>query len=176
MFGRLKQLKSTIISLGEDAVIAELDPNAPAIVDAVSGATVDARCNATITITCLQQLYNAVGVVPSASNNSFAVTGYLVIIYLVSVSFLADLVQGQNANLNDLQLFYADQRPDAKGSSFTFVSVNGNFTKKTKTFNYQSILYSFLFKAGSTTKHHRPPVMKPILTRSLVLASLIRFQ
>ena len=174
MFGRLKQLKSTIFSL-EDAVIAEPDPNAPAIVDPVSGTMVDASCNQTITITCLQQLYNAVGVAPSASNNSFAVTGYLVIIYLILVTFLSDLVlQGQNANLNDLQLFYADQRPDAKGSSFTFVSVNGNFTKKIKTSNYQSIL--FFFKAGSTTKHHRLPVMKPILTRSLVLASLIQFQ
>ena len=127
----MRKLKSTIVSL-EDAVIAELDPNLPAIVDTVSGATVDASCNKTITIKCLQQLYNAVGVTPSASDNSFAVTGYSVIIHLISVTFLADLVQGQYANLNDLQLFYADQRPDAKGSGFKFVSVNGNFTKKLK--------------------------------------------
>lgn len=32
----------------------------------------------------------------------------------------------QFANMEDLQLFYADQRPDALNSSFKVVSVNGD--------------------------------------------------
>ena len=82
----------------------------------------------TITIPCLQQLYNAVGVIPSAPNNSIAVTGYLVSIYFDSIDTLADSIQGEVANIHDLQLFYANQRRDALGSKFTFVSANGNFT------------------------------------------------
>ena len=58
---------------------------------------------------------------------------------------LADLIQGQFANINDLQLFYADQRPDAVGSNFTFVSVNGNFTNK-----ISIVTYLMLFFAGGT--------------------------
>ncbi|KAI0090980.1 tripeptidyl peptidase A [Irpex rosettiformis] len=91
--------------------------NAPPInVPTASGGKVDASCNTTITISCLKQLYNAVGYVPSAKNgNKVAVTGYL----------------EQFANLQDLQLFYADQRPDALNSSFTFVSVNGGLNNQT---------------------------------------------
>ena len=58
---------------------------------------------------------------------------------------LADLIQGQFANINDLQLFYADQRPDAVGSNFTFVSVNGSFTNK-----ISIVTYLMLFFAGGT--------------------------
>ena len=77
MFGRFKEDKSTIIRVGTD--IAQPDPNAPPVVDAKSGVTVNASCNKTITISCLQQIYNAVGVTPSATvNNSIAVTAYLV--------------------------------------------------------------------------------------------------
>jgi tripeptidyl-peptidase I len=82
MFGTFKQYKSTAFKVGADAVIAQPDPNVPAV-KAGSGITVDASCNKTITISCLQQLYNAVGVVPSATiNNSIAVTAYLVRILL----------------------------------------------------------------------------------------------
>lgn len=82
----------------------------PIKVPTASGGTVDASCNQTITITCLQQLYNAVGFVPSAnSGNKVAVTGYL----------------DQFANLADLQLFFADERPDAVNSSFTLIEING---------------------------------------------------
>ena len=78
MFGRFKQHKSTIVPVGADAVIAKPDPNAVGI-HSGSGVTVDPSCNKTITIQCLQELYNAVGVVPSATNgNSIAVTAYLV--------------------------------------------------------------------------------------------------
>jgi tripeptidyl-peptidase I len=71
---------------------------------------VDASCNSSITISCLQQLYNTVGYVPSTENgNQVAVTGYL----------------GQYANLQDLNQFFAAQRPDAVNSSVNFVLVNG---------------------------------------------------
>jgi tripeptidyl-peptidase I len=82
----------------------------PINVPSASGGKVDASCNTTITISCLQQLYNAVGYVPSATNgNQIGITGYL----------------DQFANLQDLQDFYADQRPDALNSSFKFISING---------------------------------------------------
>jgi len=115
-FGRFKQHKSTVVPAGPDAVIAKPDPNVPGVVDAVSGVTVDASCNTTITISCLQQLYNAVGVLPSATiGNSIAVTAYL----------------GQFANIADLQLFYKDQVPAAVGTNFTLVSVDGGTNPQT---------------------------------------------
>jgi tripeptidyl-peptidase I len=77
MFRRLKQHKSTVVSAGQDAVIAEYDPDAVGI-DSGFGVSVNPSCNSTIIINCLQELYNAVGVVPSAANNSIAVTGYTV--------------------------------------------------------------------------------------------------
>jgi tripeptidyl-peptidase I len=85
--------------------------NGPAIdVPSASGGQVDASCNDTITITCLKELYNAVGYVPLANTgNQIAATGYL----------------DQFANLEDLQLFYENQVPEAVNSSFTLVSVNG---------------------------------------------------
>jgi len=78
MFGRFKQQKSTVVPVGKNAAIAQSDPNAAPIVDSASGVTVDASCKKTITITCLQQLYNAVGVIPTATNNSIGITGFLV--------------------------------------------------------------------------------------------------
>ena len=78
MFGRFKQHRSTVVPAGPDAVIAEFESNTVAIVSG-AGVTVNPSCNKTITIQCLQELYNAVGVVPSANiGNSIAVTAYLV--------------------------------------------------------------------------------------------------
>ena len=90
MFGRFKQHKSTVASVlvGSDAVIAQFDPNAAGI-DSGSGVTVNPSCKKTITIQCLQELYNAVGVVPSATNNSIAVTGYSVGINLNPIVVLS---------------------------------------------------------------------------------------
>ncbi|KAI0065706.1 tripeptidyl peptidase A [Artomyces pyxidatus] len=77
---------------------------------------VDASCNTTITITCLKQLYNAVGYKPSATNgNQIALTGYL----------------EQFANVEDLQLFYADQVPGAVNSSFKVTLINGGENNQT---------------------------------------------
>jgi tripeptidyl-peptidase-1 len=107
MFSRPRKARSTFIWSDDEPASADL-ANAPAIVDAVSGSTVDASCNSTITIHCLQQLYNFAGFKPSSKNNSIGITSYL----------------GQFANLQDLRSFYADQRPDALGSSFKYISVN----------------------------------------------------
>ena len=58
----------------------------------------------------MKQIYNAVGYNTSSTNgNHIGITGYL----------------EQYANKDDLQLFYKDQRPDAVGSSFNFVSIKG---------------------------------------------------
>ncbi|KAG6910783.1 hypothetical protein DXG01_007671 [Tephrocybe rancida] len=112
MFGRFKRDKSTIVWL--DDTVKETAPKAQSLAAATittpSGAVVDASCNTTITIKCLQQLYNAVGFVPKQTKeNSIGITGYL----------------EEFANIQDLQSFYADQRPDALNTSFTFLSVNG---------------------------------------------------
>ncbi|PPQ87241.1 hypothetical protein CVT25_004091 [Psilocybe cyanescens] len=111
-FGRVQTHKSTIFDIKEAPVKPSVADSAPEriVADAASNITVDAGCNSTITIPCLLQLYNAVGYVPSDNpNNSIAVTGYL----------------EEYANIQDLQSFYAEQRPDALNSSFTFVSVAG---------------------------------------------------
>ncbi|KAJ7639286.1 tripeptidyl peptidase A [Roridomyces roridus] len=111
MFGRFKALKSTIHSVHKaNAPIPSA--NSPPIVDAATGVTVDASCNSTITVTCLKELYNAVGVTPSAHvGNSVGITGYL----------------EQFANRADLQAFFEDQVPAAAAakSTFKFISVNG---------------------------------------------------
>ena len=112
MFSRMKKLKTTF-HFNEDghAESAMVAADAPPIkVPSASGGQVDASCNQTITITCLQQLYNAVGFTPSTKNgNQVGITGYL----------------EENANIQDLQLFYADQRPDALNTSFQTFLING---------------------------------------------------
>ncbi|KAF8261845.1 tripeptidyl peptidase A [Lactarius quietus] len=81
-----------------------------------SGVTVDASCKSTITVSCLKQLYNAVGYVPKAENkNAIGFTGYL----------------EQFANLADLQKFYADQVPAAVNTSFDVVLINGGLNNQT---------------------------------------------
>ncbi|KAF8969344.1 subtilisin-like protein [Flammula alnicola] len=109
MFGRFKPDKSNIFKATPipDSLIQASKGESP--INAASGITVDPSCNSIITITCLQQLYNAVGFTPSAKGNSIGITGYL----------------GQFANLQDLQSFFADERPDALNSSFKFISVAG---------------------------------------------------
>ena len=109
MFGRFKADKSSLVWLEDN----EEDPEVPQghITDPNTGVTVDASCNTTITIKCLQEMYSAVGYKPSSDRNTIGITGYL----------------EQYANMHDLQLFYADQRPDALNTSFKFVSVHGEY-------------------------------------------------
>jgi len=62
------------------AEIVEQDANTKKILSA-TGVFVDATCNKTVTISCLQQLYGAFGYVPSDNvNNSIAIAGYLVLV------------------------------------------------------------------------------------------------
>ncbi|KAH9005504.1 tripeptidyl peptidase A [Lactarius hatsudake] len=80
---------------------------------AESGLTVDASCNTTVTVSCLKQLYNAVGYVPRATN-SIAITAY----------------SEQYANIADLQAFYAEQVPQAVNSLINFASVQGGLNSQ----------------------------------------------
>ncbi|KAF5358921.1 hypothetical protein D9758_004865 [Tetrapyrgos nigripes] len=106
MFARFKGYRSTIHDI-------DRSPSLPAYTgdSTNSGAVIDPSCNTTITISCLQQLYSVPSdFTPSAHvGNSIGVTGYL----------------EKFANRQDLQSFYADQRPEAVGSTFNFVSVKG---------------------------------------------------
>ncbi|KAJ6515250.1 tripeptidyl peptidase A [Mycena sanguinolenta] len=111
MFGTFKRLKSTIHSISQTSSQIQ-SQNLPPVHDPVTGLTVDASCNTTITITCLQQIYNAVGYTPSAHvGNSVGISGYL----------------GDFANRADLQLFFEDQVPAAAAvnATYKFVSVAG---------------------------------------------------
>lgn len=75
MFGRFKPEKSNIFKATPFTEGAKASITA---VQAAGGVSVDVSCNQVITITCLQQLYNAVGFTPSAKDNSIGITGYLV--------------------------------------------------------------------------------------------------
>lgn len=113
LFSRFRGMATTSRLVQSEASSAAAVTDAPAIpVPSASNGQVDASCNSTITITCLKQLYNAVGYTPQAdTGNQFAVTAYL----------------EQFANVKDLQLFFADQVPSAVGSSFEVISINGGF-------------------------------------------------
>ncbi|KAF8806296.1 subtilisin-like protein [Phlegmacium glaucopus] len=114
MFGRFNPQNSILFRLESLSADHQADTaaqvNLPPIVDLVSGLSVDGSCRNTITLSCLKQIYNAVGYIPSSNDrNSIGVTGYM----------------NQFANLDDLQTFYSKQLPDAVNSSFKFISVNG---------------------------------------------------
>ncbi|KAI0737699.1 tripeptidyl peptidase A [Daedaleopsis nitida] len=116
MFSRLRSLRSTFHFEQEPSSIVEVAADAPPIsVPSASGGKVDASCNTTITLTCLRQLYNAVGFVPSAKNgNQIGITGYL----------------EEFANIQDLQSFYADQLPAAANTSFKTFLINGGLNSQ----------------------------------------------
>ncbi|KAK7470306.1 hypothetical protein VKT23_001737 [Stygiomarasmius scandens] len=108
MFARWKGHKSTIHDVDRAPVSSSDVTSAP-------NSGIDPSCNSTITISCLQQLYNVGNHTASADvGNSVGITGYL----------------EQFANRDDLQTFYADQRPDAVGSTFNFFSVNGGLNNQ----------------------------------------------
>ncbi|KAJ7265375.1 tripeptidyl peptidase A [Mycena haematopus] len=111
MFGTFKKLKSTIHSISQTGSQIQ-SQTLPPVHDSATGLTVDASCNTTVTITCLKQIYNAVGVTPSAHvGNSVGIAGYL----------------GDFANRADLELFFEDQVPAAAAvnATYKFVSVAG---------------------------------------------------
>ncbi|KAF9512132.1 hypothetical protein BS47DRAFT_1394555 [Hydnum rufescens UP504] len=71
---------------------------------------VPSSCNDIITPSCLRTLYNSINYTATQSaKNLVGVAGYL----------------NQYANYADLQTFFLQYRPDATGSSFTTVQVNG---------------------------------------------------
>ncbi|KAF8592730.1 subtilisin-like protein [Ramaria rubella] len=84
-----------------------------------SPTAVDPSCNTTITPTCLLQLYNATQykVQSAKKGNKIAISSYL----------------GQFANIADLQQFFKMLRPEAVGSSFNVVSINGGENNQTGT-------------------------------------------
>ncbi|KAJ8086984.1 hypothetical protein PM082_005809 [Marasmius tenuissimus] len=116
MFARFKGMKSTIHSSELAALETKFkSASFTAAAAADTGVDVDPSCNGIITITCLQQLYNATGYKPAADvGNSIGVTGYL----------------EEFANNEDLQSFYAEQRPDAVNSTFEFISVKGGINSQ----------------------------------------------
>ncbi|KAG6845431.1 hypothetical protein H0H87_009338 [Tephrocybe sp. NHM501043] len=114
MFGQLRGMRSTIV-WSEEAEASPLAKDLAPIVNAETGVTVDASCNTTITVKCLQQLYNAVGLTSHARGNSIGITGYL----------------EEFANFQDLQSFYAEQVPAAVNSSFTVVPIKGGLNNQT---------------------------------------------
>jgi len=62
------------------ARIVDQEADTKKIFNSATGVFVDATCNKTVTISCLQQMYGALGYVPSDSvNNSIAIAGYLVV-------------------------------------------------------------------------------------------------
>ncbi|KAF8165634.1 peptidase S8/S53 domain-containing protein [Crassisporium funariophilum] len=119
MFSRFKEQKSSIFRPSKDGGLAPVPAASSTtlkISNAETGVTVDASCNQVITVSCLQQLYNAVGYVPSANiGNSIGITGYL----------------EQFANFQDLQSFFIDQVPTAINSTFKVISVDGGENNQT---------------------------------------------
>ncbi|KAF5359013.1 hypothetical protein D9758_004874 [Tetrapyrgos nigripes] len=106
MFARWKGMKSTIYYPDNKVEEKTLGHTAS---KGSANAQVDPSCNTTITIDCLKQLYNIDYTPQVPKKNSIGITGYL----------------EEFANIEDLQSFYAEQLPEAVGTSFKFVSVNG---------------------------------------------------
>lgn len=78
--------------------------------DASTNDSVGATCNNEIGLRCLQEIYNLTDYKASATSGSrIGITGYL----------------EQFANVQDLQSFLSEQRPDALNTTFDVVSVNG---------------------------------------------------
>ncbi|KAG6910769.1 hypothetical protein DXG01_007656 [Tephrocybe rancida] len=115
MFAQLKKMRSTSLFADETDSLPfnEFKDAAPVLTS--DGVAVDASCNTTITLKCLQQLYNFVGYKPTAKGNSIGITGYL----------------EEYANIQDLQSFYAAQRPEAINSSYIYHSVKGGQNNQT---------------------------------------------
>ncbi|KAJ7872047.1 tripeptidyl peptidase A [Mycena leptocephala] len=77
---------------------------------------VDPSCTTSITLSCIMQLYNAVGYKPRATKkNTIGITGFL----------------DQYANLQDLTAFYREQLPAAVNSTFQLVTINGGINNQT---------------------------------------------
>lgn len=110
-FARFRRDAATYHFAGDAPAAIKTDAPYISIPSAYNG-QVNASCNASITPTCLKELYNAVGYVPAAAGeNKLAVTGYL----------------GQYANLEDFHLFNEAFVPEAADSTFDVVYINSEF-------------------------------------------------
>lgn len=106
IFSRMKGFRSTIHGLNDSLSTVNFNGTT----DLGSGTTIDNSCKYAITLSCLKQLYNAATYnATNQSTNGIGITGYL----------------EEYANYQDLQLFYHEQLPDAQGSGFQVVSING---------------------------------------------------
>ncbi|KAG6910772.1 hypothetical protein DXG01_007659 [Tephrocybe rancida] len=114
MFGQLRGMRSTIV-WSDEAEASPLAKDLAPIINTATGIAVDASCNTTITVKCLQQLYNAVGLTSHARGNSIGITGYL----------------EEFANFQDLQSFYTEQVPAAANSSFAVVPIKDGLNNQT---------------------------------------------
>lgn len=110
MFGNLHQMRATgfIVPEGFHPVTSDAEPER--LVRPGRLATLPSSCSSTITPTCLRILYGTDAYVPAATaTNKLGVAGYL----------------GEFANDADLQTFFQQFRPDAAGTKFTHVQLNG---------------------------------------------------
>ncbi|GJE84528.1 tripeptidyl peptidase A [Phanerochaete sordida] len=153
LFSRFRPNKATF-HFSQAVSAAPAEENAPAIsVPSASGGSVDASCNTNITVTCLKQLYNAVGYTPLANTgNQVAATGYL----------------EEFASFSDLQLFFKSQVPAAVNSSFNVISINGGLNNQTEPGGEANLDTQFLFgithpiPATFFTTGGRPPFIPDI--------------
>ncbi|KAJ7587437.1 tripeptidyl peptidase A [Mycena floridula] len=111
MFTRWKSMASTIKSSKKAPELVSDTQGAAPYHNPSTGVTVNASCANSITIDCLKQLYNVDYTPKIPTKNSIGVASFL--------DFYA--------NFQDLQLFYAEQVPQAVGSSFDVVSIAGTF-------------------------------------------------
>lgn len=116
-----------------DSIAAVLGQQVPSSTTAVSP-----TCNSIITLECLQDLYGTKGYTPQAADkNALGITGYL----------------EQFANLQDLKQFYAQQLPQAVNTSFTFVSVAGEYLQRLLT--YSKLKSTLFLRWGEFTEFIR---------------------
>ncbi|KAJ3984233.1 tripeptidyl peptidase A [Lentinula detonsa] len=115
MFARFSNIKATVYSSNERALGQTNTGYARALTTMTPSFDSQPNCNQTVTLECLQSLYNTVGYIPKAqSENSIGITGYL----------------EQYANQEDLKLFFADQKPGVASPSFDVVLINGGMNNQ----------------------------------------------
>ncbi|KAJ7126440.1 subtilisin-like protein [Mycena crocata] len=110
MFARSKGM-SPILFPEEDEPIGAIKALTP-----LPDSHVDPSCATAVTLSCIMQLYNAVGYKPKATKkNAIGITGFL----------------EQYANERDLASFYRQQLPAAVNSTFRTVFINGGTNNQT---------------------------------------------
>jgi tripeptidyl-peptidase I len=131
-FGTVKAMRSTS-RIAVELASLELDVGVDIL---IGGTSVPARCITKITPDCLKALYRTGNYTPSATNgNQLGVAGYLdefanyedLAVSVVVLTFLA-----VHSEKYDLQTFLNRYVPNAKGTIFTTVQVNGGGNDQSK--------------------------------------------